>query len=514
MNFSELIATLPDVEIRGDASVSIESITDDSREVRPGSLFIAVKGTAMDGHDYCRQAIANGAVAILVQDQKAAPDDVPFAVYADTRLALARLAHRFYGDPTRALKLVAITGTNGKTTTAYLVEAILAEAGLLPGLVGTISYRFGETTRAAQNTTPGASYLAGLFAEMKQAGCHSAVIEASSHALDQQRVTGCHLDVACFTNLTRDHLDYHRTPEQYLAAKRLLFDRVLADSGKEKKSAVINIDDAQGRLLAEQLSTSELFNLVTYSASGLAEADVRLSDCRADLTGTRALARYPGGQIELSSPLVGRFNLANMAAAVACCLALGIDEEKIGRGLKALAGVPGRFERVGDGRPTVLVDYAHTGDALKRAIASVREIAAKRVITVFGCGGDRDTGKRPEMGRIAAIGGDLTIVTSDNPRTEDPQAIIDQIVPGLLKAEATQLTPDNILRNRGLKGFVVQPDRAAAIRLAIRAAGPDDVVLIAGKGHEDYQVLGNRKVHFDDREQAALAIAEIKGENR
>jgi UDP-N-acetylmuramoyl-L-alanyl-D-glutamate--2,6-diaminopimelate ligase len=511
MTLTDLLAGLPVTRLAGNARVDhtgvvVTAVTDDSREVTPGAVFVAVRGAETDGHHFVGDAFARGAAAIVVEDDAALPAGATGIVVPDSRAALADLAHRAAGDPTRALALVGITGTNGKTTTAYLVESILAAAGLFPGMIGTVAYRWPGREIAAGNTTPGAASLASRFAEMVGAGCRAAVFEVSSHALDQRRALGCHLDVACFTNLTRDHLDYHGDEANYFQAKRRLFEEVLARSAKPARTAVVNLDDPYGRVLAADLAALSGTRLLTYSIER-PDAEVRVREATTDLEGVHGLLDTPAGAIPFESALVGRFNLSNVAAAAACALGLSIDPLAIASGIGDLPGVPGRLQRIEGGGVTVLVDYAHTGDALTRAIAAVRELRPARLLTVFGCGGDRDRGKRPIMGNAAASGSDLAIVTSDNPRTEDPRTILDEVLPGVIDAGSVELSPAAAKRYAGSRGYIVEPDRRAAIHLAVRLARAGDVVLIAGKGHEDYQILGRTKVHFDDREEARAALA-------
>ena len=462
----------------------VSAVAQDSRKVVPGSLFVAVRGYHSDGHRFISQAFGRGAVAAVAEEQAVvdAPADLPVIRVADSRRALARIATRFYGEPSRRLALVGITGTNGKTTTSYLARSVIEAGGIRCGLIGTIDYRIGDRTYPAPNTTPESLDLQQLIAELVGVGAGACVMEVSSHALALGRTEGCEFRAAAFTNLTQDHLDFHGSMDAYFAAKLLLFKGLAPDA-----AAVVNDDDGR----AGEVTRNTRARVIT---TGLSErAAVRpAGPVRHGLDGLAFPVETPAGRIELRSPLVGKHNVYNILTAVGLGVALGIGPEAISSGIASMQAVPGRMEKVEAGQPFgVVVDYAHTEDALARLLEAVREVAPKRVITVFGCGGDRDRTKRPRMGAAAAAGSDLVIVTSDNPRTEDPQAIIAEIEAGMGRAA----TP-----------HVVIADRAAAIDAAIGSAEAGDMVVLAGKGHEDYQVLGEQKVHFDDREQARLAI--------
>jgi UDP-N-acetylmuramoyl-L-alanyl-D-glutamate--2,6-diaminopimelate ligase len=414
------------------------------------------------------------------------------------------LAARFNGDPTAALPLIGITGTNGKTTTTYLIEAILAAAGIPAAVLGTISYRFGTQTIAASHTTPESTELQVAFRQLKEAGAQAFVMEVSSHALEQKRADGCHFDIGIFSNLTRDHLDYHVTMESYLQAKSRLFSELLtADAIKPTRRAVVNMDDPYGARIA----AASACPVVTYGRDGL--WDVRPEEVQLSIQGISGVLLTPKGKFPFASGLLGRFNLSNILAAVAAGIALDLPLSAIKAGIGEHATVPGRMERVPNScGVTCLVDYAHTGDALENVLATLQEIATDRIITVFGCGGDRDNGKRPIMGGIAARMSDLAIVTSDNPRTEDPQEILTQIKGGITGLGLHEYHNEELAAGFGKKGFTVLENRHEAIRLAIRLAQPGDIVLLAGKGHEDYQIIGTIKHHFDDREEAAAAFTE------
>jgi UDP-N-acetylmuramoyl-L-alanyl-D-glutamate--2,6-diaminopimelate ligase len=504
MKLAELLENLTGAELHGDVSVPITSLTCDSRTVQPGTLFFALRGTAADGHRFIAQAAAAGAAAVVLEDADFAPGDIPWVRVADSRSAMARLAAAFHGDPTAGRRLVGITGTNGKTTTTYLIEAILTAAGMPPAVLGTISYRFGTTTIQASHTTPESTELQAAFRQLADAGARAFVMEVSSHALEQKRVDGCHFDVGIFSNLTRDHLDYHGSMEQYLQSKLRLFSELLQPSdAKPLRRAAVNMDDPNGALVARHAACP----VISYGIDYL--GDVRPLKRIISVNGISGTISTPKGEIPFASRLLGRFNLSNILAAVSAGIALDLPLEAIKAGIEGHAVVPGRMERVDNEREvTCLVDYAHTGDALENVLSTLREIATGRIITVFGCGGDRDPGKRPIMGRIAAELSDLAIVTSDNPRTEDPFKILEQIRGGITPLALREYTLDGLASGFGAKGFTVVESRREAIRLAVGLVQPGDILLLAGKGHEDYQIIGTTKHHFDDREEAAAAFAE------
>ncbi len=485
--------------------MGVKGIAYHSGTVEEGFLFAAIRGLKEDGTKYIPQALSRGARALLVEQ----PLDVQGAVQVivpDVREALARLASAFYGDPSAALTLIGITGTNGKTTTSYLLESILAADGKNVGVMGTVNYRFRDRVLPAPTTTPESLDLQKNLHAMREAGVTHAVLEVSSHSLDLQRVRGCDFDVAVFTNLTRDHLDYHGSMEQYFQAKRLLFTQCLREARKEKRFAVLNGDDPYG----EELARVSCGTVIRYAVER--KGDIWPQGYEEGPQGLRFQVTTPRGTLNLNSPLIGRHNLYNLLAAVGAAEALSLSPQAIVAGIAGLKRVPGRLERVpGDGGVHVFVDYAHTPDALQRAVETLQRVRTGRLITVFGCGGDRDRGKRPEMGRVAAAASDLAVITSDNPRTEDPLKIIAEVEEGTRKTarKRYEISP----RSEGWKepGYAVIPDRREAIREAIGAARPGDMVLIAGKGHEDYQVLGTQKIHFDDREEAAEALAARRG---
>jgi len=498
VKLKELTAGIEGLRIDGNPEVEVGGICHDSRRVKPGDLFCALRGEVTDGHRFIDRAVAAGAVAVLREDGMPT-GPVPTLLAEDGRAAMAALAVRFYGHPTADMKVIGITGTNGKTTVSYLLESLLASADEHVAVIGTVAYRFGSHQLPAPNTTPEAVDLQRLAAEFRTQGCSALVMEVSSHALVQQRVAGVAFDVGVFTNLTPEHLDYHREMESYFAAKRLLF-----VSGTAARKAVINIDDPWGAQLAAQRPDA-------VTCGFAAEARVRIVDAELGFDGIRARLATPAGELEIRSPLLGRFNLTNLACAAAVGVALGIGPAKIAEGLAAARRVPGRLEPVdNDLGARILVDYAHTGDALEKALETLRDLRPRRLLTVFGCGGDRDRSKRPLMGEVAGRLSDLVIVTSDNPRGEDPQRIIDDILPGLERAGARPLPAEAGPGVDGT-GYLVIADRRQAIETAVALTGRDDILLVAGKGHEDYQIVGERRIHFDDREELRRALAARTG---
>ena len=491
MKLRDVIAGIDGARVSGPADVEIRSIAYDSRKVQAGGLFFALRGEKLNGLDYVPGALKNGAVAVAAESAR--PESVAADVVwielpgGSDRHALAQAAANFYGHPADALKLVGVTGTNGKTTTTFLVDAILRHAGIVDGLIGTTGYRTPAGKREALNTTPESLDLQQMFAEIHDAGGTHAAIETSSHALAMDRLTGCHFAVAIFTNLTRDHLDYHKTFDEYFAAKRRLF----AGTGAGAPDvAVINTDDPYGPRL-DGLAKQTL----TYGLKGT--PSITAKKFNLSFEGVQFTAQTPIGKIEVRSPLVGRINVYNILAAIGAAVALGLPNAKIEEGIAALELVPGRFQRVDEGQPfLVVVDYAHTDDALRNLISTAREIrSGARIITLFGAGGERDRTKRPLMGEAAGSLSDLVVLTSDNPRSEDPLRIINDVVVGLQKANAT---------------YRIEPDREKAMEIALGDAREGDIVLLAGKGHETYQVLREGAVEFDDREKAR-AILRRKG---
>jgi UDP-N-acetylmuramoyl-L-alanyl-D-glutamate--2,6-diaminopimelate ligase len=474
MEIDQLIAALAPSDVLGRASVEIADLAYDARAAGPGSLFFCVPGTRADGHEFAADAVANGAVALVVE--RPLELDVPQLVVPSARAAMAVAADEFFGRPTEELQVAGVTGTNGKTTTAFLLYAILAAAGRRPGLLGTIESRVGGERRPAIRTTPEAIDLQRDFREMLDAGDKSAAVEATSHGSALGRLDQVRFRALVFTNLTQDHLDFHVTLKEYFDAKRRLFTET-------RPPAAVNVGDEHGRLLAEELRGQNA--LLTFGLTD--DAELRADDLELGPRG----ARFRADGIELETRLRGRFNVENVLGAVAAARLLEIPDDAIAYGVRELRGVPGRFEAVDEGQPfAVLVDYAHTPDSLENVLRTARDLAQNRVICVFGCGGDRDRGKRPLMGRIASELADVAIVTSDNPRSEEPEAIIAEILAGAGDAE-------------------VEPDRREAIARAVGEAADGDVVVIAGKGHEQGQQFADRTIPFDDREVAREALRRL-----
>jgi len=475
MELERLIAALAPEAVLDRQPVEVRDLAYDARAVLPGTLFFAVPGAKVDGHDFVPPAIEQGAVALVVERDMAA--GVPQLVVSDARAAMAVAADTFFGEPTKELEVAGVTGTNGKTTSAFLLHSILETDGRRPGLLGTVESRVGGRVRPVVRTTPEAIDLQRTFREMLEGGDRSVALEASSHASVLRRLDRVRFDVLLFTNLSQDHLDFHGSMEEYFAAKRRLF------LGAAPPPAAVNIGGQWGRQLAEELADAGRAPLVTF---GFAEdAEVRPEKLVLDSSG----ARFEAAGIELQTSLRGRFNVENVLGAVAAGLLLDVGEAEIAAGVTALRGVPGRFEAIDEGQPfAVVVDYAHTPDSLDNVLRTARDMVSGRVLVVFGAGGDRDRGKRPLMGRVAAELADLVLVTSDNPRSEEPLAII-----------------QDILQGAGMD-VEIDPDRRSAIERAVTLAQPGDVVVIAGKGHEQGQEIGDEKLPFDDRVVAREAL--------
>ncbi|MBF2029884.1 MAG: UDP-N-acetylmuramoyl-L-alanyl-D-glutamate--2,6-diaminopimelate ligase [Oscillatoriales cyanobacterium C42_A2020_001] len=496
MKLRELLAAIPQVAQSGNhpaLDAEVKGLSTNSLACQPGDLFIGMPGTRVDGGEFWSGAIAAGAVAAVISPAAASKAqstlqtmaEPPCIVVAeDMAIACAQLSTAFYGYPTEQLKLVGVTGTNGKTTTTHLIEFLLNHVQKPTALLGTLYTRWQGFQQTAVHTTPFAVELQKQLAEAVTAGCEYGVMEVSSHALAQGRVAGCIFEVGVFTNLTQDHLDFHQDMDDYFAAKALLFTPDYLQG-----RAVINLDDPYGKRLAAQLPAEHVWTYSTQDAS----ADLWTGDLVYGAASVSGTLHTPKGDAPFVSPLVGQFNLANLLAAVGAVLHLGVDLEAIVAPLPQFSGVPGRMEQVKltpEQDISVIVDYAHTPDSLENLLKAARPFIPGKLICVFGCGGDRDRSKRPQMGKIAADLSDVVYVTSDNPRTEDPQRILDDILAGI---------PNSVEP-------IVISDRAAAIDAAIQSAQPGDGVLIAGKGHEDYQILGTEKIHFDDREQARAAL--------
>lgn len=489
----DIISTLDVQQVQGDQNVSIQDITADSRAVKLNSLFIALDGATVDGHNYIDKAVAAGAVAVIVSKPVTVPDDVCVITVSDTRQAMMVCVPYFFDYPANRMRMVGVTGTNGKTTTTHMIRHILKAQGHKVGVIGTVHIMIGDTSYPIHNTTPDVVDLQHILYQMVQENVEYCVMEVSSHALALGRVSGVEFDTAVFTNLTQDHLDFHKTFENYLAAKCKLFEQVSAsDQVKDNKGAVINIDDSYGHRVMEKTTAPT----ITYSTLG--KGTLNASDVHMSTKNSQYTVNYKGESYPVSMNTTGLFNVYNTLAAIGACLQEGISMEAIDTALKTFSTVPGRFELIEEGQDfAVVVDYAHTPDGLQNILETAKAIKENRIIIVFGCGGDRDATKRPIMGRIAAEYGDKIYVTSDNPRTEDPVQIVKDVEVGVKEA----------LRDG--TSYEVIVDRREAINHAIHDAKAGDIVIIAGKGHENYQILKNETIHFDDREEARKALKEI-----
>ena len=474
MKLGQLLKQLDTLACTADPELEIRGISYDSRKTQPGDLFVAIKGLTSDGHRFIPTAMEKGAAAVLCED--APTDGTPYVRVADCRRGLALASREFYGDPAASMKLIGFTGTSGKTSSTQILKHVLETRGAKVGLIGTNGNMIGDTLIHTEFTTPESLELHGLFRRMADAGCTHVVMEVSSHSLAMERVAGLNFDVAVFTNLSQDHLDLHGTMEEYAAAKKKLFSQC--------RAACINMDDDLVAYMAEGLSCPVLRYSAKDNGADLVAKDVRLS-----ASGVR-FAAVSGGELALTRLAIpGMFSVYNALSVMSACLALGMDLSDAAAGVSSAHGVKGRMESVPtDGDYSIIIDYSHKPDALEKALKTLRPVTKGRLTVLFGCGGDRDRGKRPIMASIAAQNADLVIVTSDNPRTEEPMAIIDEIVPGL--------------KNGNARSKVIC-DRPEAIRWAIDNAGPGDVILLAGKGHEDYQIIGHEKHHMDEREIVA-----------
>jgi UDP-N-acetylmuramoyl-L-alanyl-D-glutamate--2,6-diaminopimelate ligase len=482
MRLSELLDGLDYRRASEVADPECAGLAYDSRRVTPGMVFFALPGEKTDGHDHAADAAARGAVAVVAERDCGLPPDVAQVFAANTRKTMALAAARFHRNPSRDLKVIGITGTNGKTTVAHLARHVLKQAGLATGLLGTVEYDVGERVLPAARTTPEALELQQLLAQMRDADCAVCVMEVSSHALAQHRVDAIEFDAALFTNLTQDHLDYHGDMEAYFATKRQLLDGL-----KNKAAAIVNLDDPFGARLAGE-------PVLTFGHA--TAATVRAVDFTLGATSTHLTVQTPDGSLPVSLPLIGRHNISNALAAFCIARLLGVGPDVIAEALASAPPVPGRLESIVAGQPFgVFVDYAHTDDALRQVLKTLREIASGRLLVAFGCGGNRDAGKRRQMGAAAAEWADEIIITTDNPRHEDPAIIAGQVVAGCRATRAD--------------GFEIELDRARAIDEIIRRARPGDTVLIAGKGHETCQEMGNTVMPFDDREQARQMLAAL-----
>ena len=482
---SELFQGVETALSAGASGLEIRQVACDSRKVQPGALFFALHGAKADGNAFVQDAVKRGAIAIA--SEQLTPPNLPSTVawvqVREERKALAIASANFFGHPANALQLVAVTGTNGKTTTTSVLDTIVKASGAKTGLFGTIAYRTPLGDYPAPNTTPESADLQGFFAEIRDAGGKFAVLEASSHSLTMDRLWGCHFRAAVFTNLTREHMDYHKTFEDYFAAKRRLFEGTGAGA---PEVAVLNTDDEFGKRLAGLAKKTVTYGLESH-------ADITTKKFQLTFDGLTFTAQTPNGKVHVVSSLVGRINVYNLLAAIGAAQALGLSNEAIENGIRSLESVSGRFQRIDQGQPfLVIVDYAHTDDALENLIRTARELNPKgRIITLFGCGGEKDRTKRPVMGEVTGRLSDLTILSSDNPRGEDPLKIISDVIVGLQKTAGK---------------YLIEPDREKAIGLAMDEARAGDMVLLAGKGHENYQILADRTFEFDDREEARRAL--------
>ena len=502
MILRDLLSSMPLVQVQGNLDVEVMHLAYDSRHVQPGTLFFALPGTKNDGVRFVHEAVARGACAIVVPSDSPVPSHTTVIYSSVPRTLLGECADRFYRHPTSRLTMVGVTGTSGKTTTTYLIEAIWQAMGWAPGVVGTINYRYREYVFPAPFTTPEAVELQALLRAMADERVSHVVMEVSSHALAQNRVYGCQWDGALFTNLGRDHLDYHLNLDDYFAAKVRLFTEELARSPKPHRFVAVNADDAWGqRLLTKSLPG----RVLTYGLRDGVSVSVR--NVEKDFRGLRGILRVEKEEVPFSSALIGEPHLYNIMAAATAACGLGVPAEIIAAGIRQCPGVPGRLEAISIGQPFgVLVDYAHKPDALEKTLQSIRQLTQGRLLTVFGCGGDRDRGKRPLMGEAAGRLSDVVVLTSDNPRTEDPQQILAEAEPGLVRAGIHKVNDPTEIGTLK-RGYVVMVDRRAAIQAALAGALPGDVLVIAGKGHEDYQIIGTTKSHFDDREEVRQYLA-------
>jgi UDP-N-acetylmuramoyl-L-alanyl-D-glutamate--2,6-diaminopimelate ligase len=492
MQLSQLLHNVPHTSNKTFQEIEIRGLAYDSRKVGPDSLFVAIKGEKTDGNLFTAQALERGAVAILSESSAPAGFGGCWIQVDNARQALAGAAASFYRHPTRAFELIGITGTNGKTSTAYLIESILIAAAERVGVVTTIEYRGPEGKMPAERTTPESLDLQALFAKFVEQRCGFVVMEVSSHALDMDRVYACRFRSAVFTNLTQDHLDYHRTMENYFRAKQRLF---LGTGAGPPAQSVINRDDPRGATLEAVCAGRCVTYSIEATASAEAAAEFQVLDSRLEKKGLWVRLKTPQTTFEMQTRLMGKPNLSNILAAVAVTSDLGIEPKAIRRGIENCPAIPGRFEWIDRGQPFhVFVDYAHTPDALQKVLQTARQLQPKRLLVVFGCGGERDRAKRPAMAQVAEALADSIWITSDNPRSEDPMQILAEIETGLTARPARHQT---------------EPDRRTAIGEALRQAQPGDAVVIAGKGHETYQILADRTIHFDDREEARRALGEL-----
>lgn len=513
MKLSHLLKDIDVLRIAGEPEGEVSSVCYDSKRCDKNSLFVAVPGFSREGHAYIPEAIARGAGFIIHERDFTPPPGVTAIKVGNSRRVLGILGKNFYGHPSAELCLVAVMGTNGKTTITYLLEAILKAAGCSVGVLGTVNYRYRDRVLPAPNTTPESFEFQKILREMADSGVTHVIAEVSSHAVDLRRVDDCAFDLGIFSNLSQDHLDYHETMENYFQAKLRFFTEILPAGGKRRPyKMIINGDDPWGRRILKE--TAEPF--LTFGMGKENDTEVMGEIISLSSAGIRAIIHRGPASFAVASFFIGRFNLYNILAAAAAAFALNVPEKFIREGIEGLTGVPGRLEKVSTSQePAVFVDYAHTEDALMRVLQNLSEFRRGRIITVFGCGGNRDRGKRPLMGRAAAASSDVTIITSDNPRREDPLEIIREIESGMEKNRVIKMSPEELAVNGTRKCYTILPDRKKAIELAVGLAGKDDTVLIAGKGHEDCQIVGDQRFPFDDRQVTRQALdARRKGFSR
>ena len=498
MTLEQLQSSGVDGRITGLGTQAVTGVQHDSRQVKGGDLFVAVPGETHDGHSFVGDAVARGAVAVMAEQHLVL--DVPQITVPDARVGLGRAAELVYGAPTSALHTVGITGTNGKTTTAYLLKQAIEGVSARPALVGTTGLVGAGAERPSLHTTPEGDDISRFARQALDEGATHLVLEVSSHGLSMHRTDALDFEVAAFTNLSRDHLDFHQSMERYGEAKARLFTELAP------KRAVVHVDDPFGAKLADRLTVP----VIRCSRHAGSDAEIAATNWSVTRAGIRAEVQTPAGIVELRSPMLGEHNLENLLVALGCAYALGLNLNAVAEAWESAAGSPGRLERIAHPRDVaVLVDYAHTPDALQRVLQTMRAVTPNRLIVVFGAGGDRDAGKRPQMGRVGVQNADLCVLTSDNPRSENPQSILDEVEAGAKQAAGTRIDPEELAV--ASRGYCTLIDRKSAILAAIRAAGAGDTVLLAGKGHETYQIIGTERTHFDDREEARAAIAGVTG---
>lgn len=511
MKLSVLAKHMPQDLIRGVVMSAtgndpeITSVSYRSDRIKKGGLFVAIKGFKQDGHAFIDHALSNGASAIV--SEVPVHGKTPSLEVTDSRKALALIADKFFDSPSKKLTIIAITGTNGKTTTAFLVQSILKKAGFNTGIISTVDYRFGGNKFDNPMTTPESLDLQKILARMLSSGVTHVVIEVSSHAVDLYRIAGCRMDMGIFTNLSQDHLDFHGDMETYWGAKKKLFTEYLFnDQGKKAAAAVINCNDPKGQELLHLLENfseqNRLFPIGCRNGHAVTHKNTQF-----DVRGVKGTISTPLGDIEFTSGLAGKYNLENIMCAVGAGIAMQVSLDAIKTGIESFPGVPGRMERIESASGKfVFVDYAHTPDALLNVLNTLKSVTCGKLICIFGCGGDRDRTKRPEMGKIAVRTADLTVITSDNPRSEDPMSIISDILTGIEGTAVTEYKKEECRKGFVEKGYTIDPDRRSAIQLGIQIAESGDTVLIAGKGHETYQILPTKTIHFDDREEAKKVL--------